>query len=726
MKTLQTLRCMLVTTALLLTLPRANLPVLSAAALDTQAARLAALVTIHRDEYGVPHVFGPTDASVVFGYAYAQAEDGFSQIEDNYIRALGRSSEVYGERMLPADSLNRALEIATLSRLEYERADPRTRQICDAMAEGLNYYLAANPHVRPALLTRFEPWYILAFTRYALYQLFMLGNSGLTPAEYRRVVGEETEAETARLPFGSNAWAVGPSKTVTGRSMLFINPHLSFSGTLRWHEGHLRSREGWEMSGATFYGLPFPIIGHNGQLGWTHTVNTPDVSDLYAEKLDRAGSVLLYRYGGGTRPVAEWKETFKIKNGESSDTKVIKLTKTHHGPIVTVRDGRPLALRLARIAEGGYLDQWYAMGKARTFAEFKAAMARGAIPMFNTAYADRAGNIYYLYNGAVPRRSTRFNWSAPVDGSDPATEWQGYHSLAELPQLTNPKSGYVQNCNSTPFLTTESENPNKADYPAYMVMESDNARARISRTILGRAGRFTFDDWARLSHDTRVGDATAKLAPLMTDWERLKESDVERAAKLEELIAELKSWNGVSQIESRAMTLFTLWQERLSLLPGANNAEPWLAIRVLEDVRAELERSHGTWRVTWGELNRLQRPHSGVEFSDSRPSLPVAGGPGDIIFSFIARPAPGQIRRYGIAGNTFVSVVEFSARTQARSVLVFGQSNDPLSPHYFDQAPLYARGDFKTAWFFPQDVKKHTVRSYRPGQGSQSTVSPSP
>lgn len=693
--------------------------------------QLARSVTIYRDTYGVPHVYGPTDRSVVFGFVYAQAEDNFWQIEDNYIRALGRGSEVHGVKVLPETLLNRALEITKLSLAEYEKASPKTRALCDAVAEGLNYYLARNPQVKPRLITRFEPWHPLAFARYAIYQLFVANQAGFRIEEMRGAVGEvaqlvqpELEPTDLEQPMGSNMWAINGARSANGQAMLFINPHQPFFGAGQWYEGHLESKEGWSMSGATLLGLPFPVIGHNQNLGWSHTVNTPDISDLYTEKFEDQAKPLSYVYGNGTRNAVEWTEVVKIQTEKGFDQKSFKLRKTHHGPIIAVRGGKPLALKLARLEEGGMMDQWYAMSKARTLVEFKRAMSRLAVPMFNTMYADRNRNIFYVYGGAIPRRATEFDWSKPVDGSRPETEWQGYHSLEELPQLTNPASGFLQNCNSTPFTTTSAGNPEQNAFPAYMVPEQDNARARISRRILSRPEKFSYDDWMQAATDTTVIEAEETIPQLVAEWEKLKETDAARAEKLREAIAELKAWNHVSTVDSQAMTVFTQMFEQMGRLRATGfKGPPSLPIRALEQVVDGLTREFGTWRVAWGDVNRLQRAHTGGDepFNDSRPSLANPGGPGyvGIVYNFYTRRERGQKRRYGIAGNSFVSVIEFGPKIKASSVLVFGQSADPDSPHYFDQAPLYSQRRFKQAWWTLPEVKANSPRSYHPGEPRQ-------
>jgi len=721
-----------------------SLPAQAAGKTSARAAKsekIARSVTIYRDSYGVPHVYGPTDASCVFGYIYAQAEDNFWQIEDSYIRGLGRASEVYGDRTLSDDMLNRALEIPRLAKAEYDRTTGRARELSDALADGLNYFLAHNPQVKPRLITHFEPWYSFAFSRFTIYQQFIYGKSGLKVDEIKSAVqaldstGAAAGSSTVSLNIplngldepqeeaivGSNMWTVTPSKTTSGHALLFINPHQPFFGPGQWYEGHVHSGEGWNLSGASFFGSPYPSIGHNEYLGWSHTVNDPDIVDLFIEKFDDKKSPLSYLYGSDHRRATEWTDTIAVKTAKGIEPRAFKFRKTHHGPIVSVREGKPIAIKLARLEEGGWIDEWYKMGKAKNMAEFKAAMSMCAIPMFNAMYADREGNIFYIYNGAVPKRSTKFDWSKPVDGSNPEAEWNGYHSFDELPQLTNPKTGFMQNCNQTPFTTTDDGNPAKDSFPNYMTKETDNARARISRRILSTHEKFSFDDWARAGLDTTVLESETQIPLLVADWEKLKTVDAARAAKLADAIAELKAWDHVSTIDSKAMTLFALTFERAGRLLAQKVKDDWLRIRALEEVIADLKRDFGTWQVAWGEVNRLQRIQSGGEletFSDARPSLPIAGAPGTvgIVNNFYTRPVEGQKRRYGVAGTSFVSVVEFGPKVQARSLLVFGESADPKSPYNFDQAQLYSKKQFKPAWFTLPEIKTNSKKVYHPGE----------
>lgn len=673
-------------------------------------------VTIYRDTYGVPHVYGPTDASVAFGLAWAQAEDNFEHLEDNFIRSLGRAAEVHGEAALQDDQIARALEIPRLSKEEYERAAPRMRALYDAYAAGLNLFLERRPEVKPKLLQHFEPWYPLALMRFKYYQGEFIGYAGLNPKDLRVSV----EEKPAERPQGSNAWAVAPGRSASGHPLLLINPHVSFLGAGQYYEAHVHSDEGWNFSGVGRYGLPLLYMGHNEALGWAHTDDYPDFGDLYLETFDDPSRPLAYRYGNGYRTAVQWTEEVRVKTPKGVAPRRFTFRRTHHGPILSEQEGKPVAVRLAKLEEGGWLDQWYDMNRARSLAEFKEALRRGAIPYMNITYADRDGNIFYVYNGAVPRRSTKFDWRKPVDGSDPETEWQGYHAFDEMPQLTNPASGFVQNCNSSPFATTSEGNPDPARFPKYMIgPEIDNPRAQVSKRILTSQEKFTFEDWARAAVDTRVLVAETSLPELFAEWERLGQEDAARAEALDPLIGELKAWDRVSRTDSAAMTLFVEWFGRLRDLPEAEAAKPWTRVRTLEEVRKELERDWGTWRVAWGEINRLQRTHwSGSEpFSDARPSLPIAGGPGWIGIVFNFYNVKGETKRhYGRYGNSYVSVVEFGPTVKARSIVYFGQSGNPGSPHFFDQAPLYALGKFKPAWFTLEEIQANLEKAYQPGE----------
>jgi acyl-homoserine-lactone acylase len=734
----------------------------AAAEATARAASLAKTVTIYRDTFGVPHVYGPTDVSCVFGFVYAQAEDYFWQVEDSYLRSLGRAAEVYGEKSLPDDLVNRALEINKLSQAEFQSSSPKTKEICQAVADGLNYFLAVHPEVKPRLITHFEPWHPLAFRRFILYQSFIYGKSGLNAGDILAAVQEIHDNKVGSVAFpadlraelaargqdqqsmsehiGSNMWAVRADKSASGNALMFINPHQPFFGPGQWYEGHIVSGEGWNLLGACFFGSPYPSLGFNGHVAWSHTVNNPDIVDLYAITFDNKADPLEYRFGDAPRHAIAWTDDVVVKGEKGPVNRRFRFVKTHQGPLVAVRDGKPIAIRLAKLTENGAIDQGYAMGRAKSVAEFKEAMRPCNMPMFNAMVADTGGNIYYVYNGAVPRRSTKFDWTKPVDGSNPETDWQGYLRFDELPQLENPKCGFLQNCNQSPLATTPSagelragevdENPKASEFPAYVMAterERDNPRAQISRRILHSEEQFDYGEWTRDGFNTKILEAERRIPDLVKEWEAVQSKDADRAAKLKEPVEMLRAWNCVSAVDSVAMTLFVDAYDRAMKMIAKRDVLNYPRIRALEATLTELERTHGTWKVTWGEINRLQRIHgSKVDglgrgaFSDDQPSLPIAGAPGPlgVVFNFYTVPQAGQKRKYGVAGHSFVGAVELGAQPKVKTILQFGESGDPASPHWFDQAVLYAKKQFKPSWYTRADVEAHSERHYHPGQQS--------
>ncbi|HEX8288431.1 MAG TPA: penicillin acylase family protein [Pyrinomonadaceae bacterium] len=708
----------------------------------SKAAELARSVTIYRDYYGVPHIYGNSDASVVFGLMYAQAEDNFWQLEEDHINKLGRASEIYGESRLTADLMARLFEITRRAQEDYKLLSPAIRKLCDAYAAGINFYLERHPEVRPRLIKRYEPWFPL------ITGAPSLGSLGIRTQEVRELFKElpaspaqnQSSGESAE-PEGSNMWAVSPKKSASGHALLFINPHVGFFGGGQRYEAHLHSKQGLNVSGFSMLGMPYIWTGHNEVLGWSHTNSGADSTDVYIETFDDPKNSLGYRYGNGYRSAVEWTDEVLVNNQGKMETKRFTFRKTHHGPVIALRDGKSLAVRAASVEVGGRLfEQKWAMARSRSLGEFKSAMRQRRLTGSNTMYADRKGNIFYLHGNAMPRRSTKYDWSKPVDGSNPETDWQSYHELSELPQVTNPSSGWIQNCNSTPFLTSSTDNPDRSKHPVYMAPDLDTPRAQMSRRILSSKEKFTFEEWETASFNTHIILAETLVPELVSIWEKSRQTQTEKASKLAEPIAVLKSWNYESRIDSVPTTLFMLYFEQLqranreraarqtddnqtapaTLGEQLNKIDAAAKIESFEKVLNDLQSDFGKWQVAWGEINRLQRIHtSGTQekFDDAKPSVSIPGATGLVgtIFTFNTRRDAGQKRRYGVSGNSYLAIVEFAPRVSARSLLVFGQSANPNSPHFFDQAELYSTKQYKPAWFELKEIKRNLERRYRPG-----------
>ncbi len=701
--------------------------VLAAAVPLTAQADLAQQVTVHRDGWGVPHIHGKTDDAVVFGVAYTQCEDHFWQVEETMIQALGRYAEVVGAPGLDNDLQVALFEIVARSKADYETLDPKFKGFCDAYAAGYNAYLKNHPEVKPRLITRYEPHFLLCYER-SLMLSRLLGHAH-APARQLSKFAEELRAAT-----GSNEWAIAGSKTKSGATMLFVNPHQPWFGTGSWTEAHIMSDEGWHMSGAMFPGGPFPTMGHNGFCGWTYTVNEPDVGDVYRLTFDKKDDPLAYKYGDGYKQAEEWKAKIRVQTDAGVEDRDYTFRKSHYGPIMAKEDDTHyLAVKIAKLFEGSRMRQSYGQTKAKSFDEWYAAASAIDLQMFNTAYADQDGNIFYLYNGAIGRKDPSFDWTKPVDGSNPDTEWDGIHPIEELPQILNPISGYVQNCNSSPFTTTDDGNPSMFDFPKYMAEDAndDKRRAKISRYLLRQADDLTIDDLEDLAYDTTLYWPMTELPRYEVWFKELQTTNPDLAERAAPYLHHLLDWDYKSTMDSTQATLCVEWYEKLY---GRGYPVEVLKKEYQNDIPARFEALiaaadkliglFGTWKVPYGDIHRLQRhayqsSPGVVPFSDDLPSLPQVGVRGPLGVVFTVYDTESTLERknnYAYVGHSFVQIVEFTKRVKAKSYLHFGQSGDPDSPHFFDQARLLSEQKFKDAYFYWDDVEKHTVKKYHPGE----------
>lgn len=720
---------------------------------QTETERLQAIaerVSIIRDDFGVGHIYAKTDADAVFGLLYAQAEDDFPRVERNYIWAIGRLAEVEGEAALYSDLRARLYMTEEEARAAYAAAPDWLQKLCDAFADGLNYYLAQNPQVTPRLLTRFEPWMPFYFFEGSIggdieqIPLRRIESFYSRVEEMERNVplatqnprpmpmladGSETNALAHTIfeePVGSNGIALDGSRTASGDAMLLINPHTSF-----YFRGEYQvvSEEGLNAYGAVTWGQFFIYQGFNEHTGWMHTSTAADFIDEFVEDVVRDNDRLLYRYGEELRPVEVSQVSLKVKTDNGMEEHQFPAYRTHHGPITHSEDGRWAVTRINWDPVNA-LQQSYLRMKTDNYTEFREMMDIRTNSSNNTVFADSEGNIAYFHGNFMPRRDPQFDYQHPVDGSNPATDWQGVHAVDETVMIVNPVNGWLQNSNSTPYTVAGDNSPKREDYPAYMAPDAENFRAKHSIPLLEQAQNMTLETLLDLAYDTYLPGFEQLIPGLVSAWD----ADSANWPQLAGAISELRNWDRRVSADSVAMSLAHFYgmnaaqkidtPDELTQLEQINwlgtDSNPGERLQVFADTLAELDEKFGGWNTPWGEINRFQRLSGDIDlqYDDTAPSLAVgmASGRWGALASYGARAFPGTNRIYGYSGNSFVAVVEFGDRLRALSMLAGGQSNDPVSPHFNDQAQPYVDRQFKEVAYYREDVERRATATYHPGE----------
>jgi acyl-homoserine-lactone acylase len=711
---------------------------------NAEAARLQAAakrVTILRDKWGIPHVYGKTDADAVFGLVYAQAEDDFHRVELNYINAMGRLAEVEGEAELYRDLRMKLFINPAELQAQYQKSPAWLKKLMVAFADGLNYYLATHPDVKPALITRFEPWMALSFSEGSiggdiesvdLKQLENLYGKGAKLPAAMPAVALASGIDMDKEPGGSNGFAIAPSLTKDGHALLLINPHTSFYFR---PEVQVHSDEGLNAYGAVTWGQFFVYQGFNDRLGWMHTSGGGDVIDEYLETISEKDGQFFYKYGNEQRPLKTVDIALPYKTADGMASKTIKVYYSHHGPIVRAKDGKWIAVKLMNEPLKA-LTQSYIRTKARNYKAFYKAMELRTNSSNNTVYADADGNIAYFHGNFIPKRDPKFDWKHPVDGSDPATEWHGLHEVKDTITLFNPKNGWIQNTNNWPYTAAGPYSPKAKDYPAYMSMNPENARGIHAVRVLEQAAPkkdITIASLIASAYDTQLPAFEPLLPQLFAAYDELPADDALKAS-LAPQIAALRGWDMRYSLTSTPTSLAIFWvQDLVTANSAAAKARevpaldyiqaaitPQQRLQALERASSKLTADFGTWQTPWGEINRFQRLTGDVvqPFDDSKPSLPVAFASANwgSLAAYGMTSKTKNKRIYGERGNSFVAAVEFGPRIKARSILAGGESGNPASPHFVDQAEMYSRGEFKDVLFYKADVEKNLERRYHPGE----------
>lgn len=692
-------------------------------------------VTIIRDNYGIPHVYGNTDADAVFGLMYAQCEDDFPRVERNYIDKLGRLSEVDGISSLYDDLLTKLVIDSVGAVKDYINAPVWLKQLCNAFADGINYYLYKHPEVKPKLLYRFEPWFPMLWTDGSIGAI---STANLGARDLKSFYSEKKESVSIRhpvteeQPVGSNGFAFSPKITASKNAILYINPHVTFYFR---PEVHIVSNEGLNAYGAVTWGQFFVYQGFNEHCGWMHTSSYADVSDAYIENISKKDGKYFYQYDGKEIPVREKQITINYVENGAQKAKTFTTYFTGHGPVMGIQNKKWISVRSDNRNIKGLIQSWKRT-KTKSFAEYQKVMDLLANASNNTVYADAEGNIAYWHGNFIPKRDTSYDWSQPVDGTTSKTEWKGLHTVQEAIHIYNPPNGWIENCNSTPFTAAGPFSPSKKDYPAYMATEGQNFRGVNAIRILPQEKNYTIDKVIEKGYDTYL-TAFEVLIPRLVKASAEITNDSTRN-EISAPIEILKKWDYRVGKNSVATTLAIYWGEKILPLiyrtaveEGEDNdivskthefiahAPPEQLIAALTTTMHELGKKFGTWKMEWGKVNLFQRISGDInnQFDDSKPGyeVPFVSSTWGMLPSYSSRTFPGTKKRYGVNGNSFICAVEFGKRIKAKSLLAGGESGHADSPHFFDQGDMYANGKFKDVLFYKEDVMKHVEKKYHPG-----------
>ena len=686
-------------------------------------------VEIIRDDFGVPHIYGKNDADAVFGLLYAQCEDDFRRVERNYLWAMGRLAELEGEKELYSDLRAQLYMTTPEAQKAYQQAPEWLKELCVAFADGINYYLYTHPEVQPQVITQYEPWMPLFFFEGSIGGDLERISTARLKAFYepKASLGLKQELEESMLlnfdePRGSNGIAIAPSLSESGNAMLLINPHTSFYFR---PEVHVISQEGLNAYGAVTWGQFFVYQGFNEKTGWIHTSTFVDFIDEFVEDVTVENGHYRYRYGEEQRPLETQQITLKYKEGNLLKEKEFTIYRTHHGPITHQERGKWVATKINWNPVQA-LIQSYTRTKLANYAEFKEMMDLRTNSSNNTVFADGEGNIAYFHGNFIPKRNPNLDFSKPVDGADPKTDWQGLHTVDESILILNPGTGWIQNCNSTPFTAAGEFSPKKEDYPGYMAPDQENFRGLHAIKLLEeQKKKLSLDGFLALAYDPFLPAFSYLIPELLA---ATKESNLTREAAALVILA---SWDYKTSKESVAMSLAHFYGENYQRVfrslsrfaqPNPTAKVPTSAEikQVFQQTLTQMEADFGSWNIPWGEINRFQRLSGAIDadFDDHKPYVPIglASGNWGALAAFGARATENTKRLYGYRGNSFVAVVEFGEKVRAKSVLAGGQQADPNSPHFFDQGQRYADAQFKEVAFYREDVEKRKVTSYQPGK----------
>jgi len=602
----------------------------------------------------------------------------------------------------------------------------------NAFADGLNYYLYKHPEVKPRVIKRFEPWMALSFTEGSIGADIERVNLNQLAAFYgKQPTGQAMRAnpeETAE-PAGSNGIAIAPSNTIGHHALLLINPHTSFYFR---SELQMVSDAGLDAYGAVTWGQFFVYQGFNPHTGWMHTSSGVNAISEYLETVEKKGGRYFYKYGNKNLPVVAKEIAVPYKTDQGLSEKEFTVYRTRHGPVVGEQNGKWLTVRLMQEPVKA-LIQSYTRTKARDYPSFRRTMELHTNSSNNTIFAGSDGNIAYFHGNFIPRRDPRFDWTKPVDGSNPATDWHGLLSVDETPRLLNPQSGWIYNSNDAPWSAAGPGSLKKEDFPHHVETGGESARGLHAVKVLANRDKpFNLESLIAVAFDSYLPWFERALPALIKAWDQEPDSDLLKA-RLADQIELLRKWDYRWGVNSVPTSLAVFWGEDVMrhVRGEARRADmplyDYVGTKVsggqlLQSLAAASDRltaDFGTWKTPWGEVNRFQRLTDDIvpHFDDHKPSIPVefTYSMWGSLASFAARPYSGTKRWYGNSGNSFVAVVEFGKTVRAKAVTAGGESGNPASRHFDDEAQRYSMGNLRDVYFYRSELQGHTERQYHPG-----------
>ena len=661
-------------------------------------------VTIYRDTYGVPHIYGDSAEAAAFGQGYAQAEDRLETLLKAYLKARGRMARAFGEEWVEHDYIQRVFRHEEVSRQRYEELDPGVRRFMEHFVAGVKRYMTEHPEKVPSWAEEPEPYHPVALARYVIWGWPL----GQAMDDLNRGKRAREESGDGR---GSNEWVIGGQRSAEGCVIALIDPHLSWSDEWLFHEAHLHGGD-LNVFGFSPPGTPGVALGHNDYISWACTTGGPDAADVYEEELN-PDNPLQYRYDGKWRDVKMEIAEIEVKTDAGIKTIEREIYSTHHGPIVEQDGKRAYAFKLSYADEFQLPEQMLRMNRSRNLGEFIDAVGMRQFMPQNVMYGDVYGNMYYVRTGRVPIRPDGYDWQQPVPGNTSATEWLGIHGHADLVQILNPPANFMQNCNISPGTMTTNSPLTPDRYLPYLYRASangSNSRGRRFMEIMEGMGKVTEEDALRIATDVQLQGVDVWQQALADAYAAHSE-DFGNLAEAVEIIGK---WDRRADTDSIGMTLFFAWwefsrelgdripadriRERQQLSADAQQA----MLTALREAASHMQKTYGSIQVPWGNVHRFRR-------GEKSWPLPGTAKHGLVTLRAVGGRDPDeQGIIYGDHGQFCTTLILLKQPVRSYSAFPFGQSEDPDSPHYTDQAEkLYSKGLLKPTWYQKEELLKH-------------------